>query len=1127
MIVLETFDLVKALSAEHAAPAAPATPSAPSAPAASSQSAGQSAVSSMQSSGPKPTSQPRSGHKYVKRWWDGGRWQYEYPGEAGGAQPHGPLHHGKEEHHDVPHTDPEQAMQGKKLKVPKREHVLELPEGHNYGPGQEQQAYQETLGAAFKPGQKHENIPSPDGKGTYNLETLKNGKIMPTDAQGQPLMKDSKGKPKPFDNYGQYEEWYRGTAMKPARFQDANKKPWLDMVPVPGRVSKEEGTLTPPTDYSNKARLWKIVVSEGADPALTGLIEDKSRKGHVGYAVSREDAVKKINERRKYVESMTGHQFGWDASAGEAPAAASGSPTMERQVATMPEIPTDRPHAPVLSGQAAAGGAAPAPMGAQQPGAPRQPPKENDERVQRLRDEMQKYGWDNNVPNERTKKNDRKMMAPPEVKERLVQQTAMQFSPMIMQAVSSMVKRDHDMQTDPKYWQRQLLGDVELGEQTAITPEPGSILHHAISRTLDRYRPEEGIPLTAWVHANLPRDMLDVAKQARKETYSSATGADEAKNAHTLDSLSTSSVGGKVTSGLSSGAVVGRGEKPVEEAPAGEEAEDVNSWKEMQPKKLRAAFADGKIDEKTLTGMLGVLQDPRFKGEHHVGQFIEKLNQMGLGDHVVGMSKSFKIAIAVALIKSQMAKSLNGGFITKDKKIDPTHTYSHMEGDKDHPRFYFRDAMGNFVRYTNAPSGHTDASSRAGDPHIHPAEPTMETAPDFYDPQGRKLTRGPYPGAQVQWNPNYHPTDPENLWVGRWVNPLTGEHEHTYVDSDMRMIPKLYIHQQNALVDVRLPVFRKYVRSLIESPHLKDKIVGTVMALLDQGRFRAQEIAMLTVSSVKMEGAYYKIGHRLVYGDHKFRTMMTLLTRNRHPDEPLFAIPIVKKNGEIDTTLVRRVGPHFLACTFDLMGFSLPAMQTYHASQTFSREVQRMLLEAKVPWESAEIYATAAVALEMGHDLTQEPDIERALPVIRDLLIDPVVIEVLKENAKKLGLVSQDPVVLPLPPPVVQFVSFDLTTRTSDEQEFSKWLHTFPIHMNSDVKPPVQVPSQDAPFAQAQQPNPPNSPSQQEQPAEHPPGSSAEEDKPLDPETLKSLLEQGARSAAVMKSSLVRTFGRV
>jgi hypothetical protein len=113
--------------------------------------------------------------------------------------------------------------------------------------------------------------------------------------------------------------------------------------------------------------------------------------------------------------------------------------------------------------------------------------------------------------------------------------------------------------------------------------------------------------------------------------------------------------------------------------------------------------------------------------------------------------------------------------LTKDKNADPTHAYSHREGDDDNPRYYWKDQTGNLVRYTNAPQGSDDRNDQFGEAKIHSGEPLLDKNPEYYAPDGRKLTRVPEDPATVEWNSKYNRYDPKNLWIGRWRDPANGE----------------------------------------------------------------------------------------------------------------------------------------------------------------------------------------------------------------------------------------------------------------------------------------------------------------------------------------------------------------
>lgn len=1000
------------------------------------QVAGAVAPSASGGATPAPQGQPRAGHKYTKRWWDGGRWQYEYAGE-GQAQPHGVLQHGGEDTHDIPHPDPEKAQLGHKASVPKREHVLELPEGHQYGPNDAERAYHDTIANTLKPGTSHKvSVPN---FGDLQIDVSRSGKLYGKKSDGSPLFLNSKGQPDPFVNYGQYEEWIRGQQAGPATLSDGNGKPWVKLVPLVGKVDKQSGMLQPSADK----RRWKVVLHPDADPSMVPDEWKSKRDAVIATTTDKQGAWQAADQARRVMETKTGKPFGWQMGA----AGAGGAPAPQQQAAPAMQQTVAQPAMqPQQQAQTAAGtpvmGDGPKP-GIDHP----------DENVRA----MSQIGW-NEEPGVDPKTHQvamlRKFAGTPEQKEQLVQKLSQKYSPVIFNTMKQMMARDPNLATP--YWQERMMGGVQMGENTPILAEEGSTLHNALSRMIDRYDPSRtdatGKPLglDAYISSSLPKDMERLLGEQRTEVYGGGSQGGGPVTARPKET-SAATMGTRLSGGDSGGGSAGAGvEDEAQESPEDSMAR-IDNWKKMQSAQLYKLQKENPQAAPFVKQALAAVG--KVNSDDHLDKFADVMQRYGHGDYI--MNKALHKALWLMAMDIRKANAAGKPqFLSSNKKVDPTHTYAHRDGEDDHPRFFFRDPQNNFVRYTNAPSGHKDNVSSYGEASLHPSEPTAATAPQYYDPQGRKLTRAPEMGSQVQWNPNYHSNDPENLWIGRWVNPITGEHEHTYVDADMRMIPKMYLHQQIQLVDVRLPVLRKYIRSLFSSSMLKDKIVATALALVDQARFRAEEIGDLRVKDVQMYGALYDIGGRLVFGDHKFRAMMSLLTKNRKPQEPLFAVPIVKKDGKPDPMVIRNIGPHYIQSILEQMGLSLSGLLAYHATETFSREAERLLNEHDCPWESALEYATVAVAQEMGHDLSQEQNIAEILPVIRDMMIDPVVVEVLEQNAKDASLLGQTQLTLPLPPPAIMPVTFDLLTRTTDEQAFSKWLHTYPAHLHAEPMRP-------------------------------------------------------------------------
>ena len=177
------------------------------------------------------------------------------------------------------------------------------------------------------------------------------------------------------------------------------------------------------------------------------------------------------------------------------------------------------------------------------------------------------------------------------------------------------------------------------------------------------------------------------------------------------------------------------------------------------------------------------------------------------------------------------------------------------------------------------------------------------------------------------------------------------------------------------------------------------------------------------------------------------KTALEILVQRKAPDEPLFSVPQQDIEGNVTGEVCRRIGPHYLSMVLDSMGMSLLSLQTYHASQCYSREVQRLVTNYQAPWLLATQQALLAAALEWGHDFTQETDTPGVLQLVEAVLIDPIVIQALDRAAEDQGLKQEaqtqevPPALIPIP-----YVTMDLSDRTPEELEFSQWLHSVPLH---------------------------------------------------------------------------------
>lgn len=453
-------------------------------------------------------------------------------------------------------------------------------------------------------------------------------------------------------------------------------------------------------------------------------------------------------------------------------------------------------------------------------------------------------------------------------------------------------------------------------------------------------------------------------------------------------------------------------------------------------------YGMGSITTTEMAELVGILQAPLRHAaagmglkDEHMAMFLVNGGSGALQRSVImedGLFKAVKMAYAISMI------------IQDDSHLRKAE-YSHKEGNDLSPKYYYKDDVGNYSKRGNAPKGHEDYDPLYGDAEDDGLTP--DTAPQFFTRDGRKLSRAPYTGADVQWNRNYHPKDTNNMWAGRWVNPVTGEHEYTYMDSDLRDGRMYKINRENSLTDNRLPHFRRYVVALAKSTHQKDKTTAVILALLDQGRFRVRELMALRVGEVKLNREIVVIGKRKIHADPSLVEHLRVLTNNKDPQAPLFSVAPVDVSGGIDHNKSRRLGPHFVVNLLDELGVSAEALQTYHASQTYSMEIQRVLSSNNTSYNAAHHFALLEVASEMGHNLDHVDDFESAIYAIEQAAVDPIVVMAIKRTCEEMGIGSDGGGTLQRPVfDAVPRVSMVLMDRTEDEEEFSYWLKTVPIH---------------------------------------------------------------------------------
>ncbi len=639
-------------------------------------------------------------------------------------------------------------------------------------------------------------------------------------------------------------------------------------------------------------------------------------------------------------------------------------------------------------------------------------------------------------------------------KDALIAQAAKEYYPLIMTLANQMASNEYltrdfranlytDSGTGKGAWIARFLGsDVpkHLKDKLPdfIFPDPESPTYQAIDHALNTYDPAMGASFTGYLTGKqgiLYWKMRQAQDKFIAEVKGTDGAVDEAKTVAADDSDES------------------EGMSHFEGAEAAAQHSDVSQWREAvgsimeQWKNSPELESEKRVQIEDLLGKFDQLDDD--EKSTYMPRVHSLMSQLISWRAVLG--KSLALSAVEAMKQDLLEKAAQPQapqMLTRNKQVDPTHEYSHMEGQDENPRYYYRDQLGNLVRYSNAPMGHGDRSSQYGEAELHPSEPQFQTNPEYFTPDGRKLSRAPdVDPTTVVWNDKYNQFDPKNMWIGQWVDPLTGTPQFTYLDADLRTYPKLRIHQQNAITDTRIEDLRNMVVALFQSDKIKDQMTALALILLDQGKMRAIEITSLTPHDIIIEGSIVTVGSRKMYCDQTVITAFEILKRHKNHEEPLFTVPLQKQDGDIDQEASRRIGPNYLSAVLEQLGLSLLGLQTYHATIRFVREMSKLMYQYKVQWDAAVQQAMLAVVLEWGHDFTNEMDAVNVIQLAQAALIDPIVIEVLQEKAEEAKLFDDAQVAfVPEPSIPMPFVSIELTGKTLEEQAFSQWIHSAAIH---------------------------------------------------------------------------------
>jgi hypothetical protein len=359
--------------------------------------------------------------------------------------------------------------------------------------------------------------------------------------------------------------------------------------------------------------------------------------------------------------------------------------------------------------------------------------------------------------------------------------------------------------------------------------------------------------------------------------------------------------------------------------------------------------------------------------------------------------------------------------------IDPTHEYVFKTGEYGIYDYWYRDLAGNYWRYTNAPEDHKDFDPRAGVPLMDKDQPMPHTAPQFFADNGRRRHSAVPKEVSAEVNASYDPLNMKNTWYETY-QASDGSQRFIYLDSDVRENLDLWVQYQLRVTDAGISRYRQFAANMFNNPHPKDKIVGGILMLVDQGLYDLEDLADALVEDLQFIDETVKLLGRKFICDPPFFDFLTSLVANREPSDPLFVVDTVHGRHSF--------GYHYLYSVFKHLRVSPHYLLYWRASQMFTRIMTRLALTREPDPEEIEGLAMS----ELQRMFSTRDNIKH--------MVDHKVREQLLTNygaplQKALARQEADDYGVPA-------LWSDLIQRRGDELQFSVWLHSEPMH---DITP--------------------------------------------------------------------------
>lgn len=379
--------------------------------------------------------------------------------------------------------------------------------------------------------------------------------------------------------------------------------------------------------------------------------------------------------------------------------------------------------------------------------------------------------------------------------------------------------------------------------------------------------------------------------------------------------------------------------------------------------------------------------------------------------------------------------------------VDPNHVYVFRTGDFGLYDYWYIDQAGNYWKYTNAPEDDPDHEDRFGIPVMIQDQPMPHTAPAFFTVEGRKRHVAVPKGLVPQRNEEYSPLDPRKIWYEVY-QAEDQQIRYVYLDADIRENLDLWVQYQLRVTAAALANYRKYAAELFSLNHPKDRLVGALLILMDQGLYDLDELINAAVGDLSFIGNTVKLLGRKFNCDATFLDFLTSLVADRELTSPLF---------ELDTYHGRNpIGRFYLASVTKQLRVNPRFLHAWHASRMFSEIVHRLLAE-RVPFESVESQAFS--------ELKQIFNTRTEVRYLVDYKVRETILANYEEQSSSVDegppqMDIEDEAVEKALPRVhaddfgVGLIYSNLDQLSALELEFAEWLHAEPLH--------VTVPAEEA-----------------------------------------------------------------